>query len=118
MTKEQKGDTDSGEATAATQQQKRQGKTDKTTPTMERQGGKDSWDKPGRLGNMVRDRVTEGEIPMREEAMPEGEMAKLEMDHTNKGLSNGTEWDQDLDNIRTYLETGVCPPHLTRTAFQ
>jgi len=97
---------------------------------VERKGDNDSMDMPGELGNTTRERSVEGEILarvknmlegkilMREENVPEGETVNLEMDHDSNRISTGTDQDQDLDNIKTYLKTGMCPPHLTHAEFQ
>ena len=100
------------------QQQDDTDKLTKTTSSAERQGDKDSMDEPDDLGNAVREKTVEGEILTRAETMPEGEKANLEKDQDGNRISMGTDQDQDLDNIKTYLETGMHPPHLTHAAFQ
>jgi len=75
-------------------------------------------DEPGDLGNTVREGMVAGEIPARDENRPEDEMADLETDRDGNGTYKGTDQDQDLDDIKAYLETGMCPPHLTHSDFQ
>ena len=90
-----------------------------TTPSSaERQGNNDSVGVEGDLGNAARERTVSGETLTRAEHMQEGEMAELERDLDGDGITTGTDRDQDLDDIKAYLEMGVRPPHLTRAGFR
>ena len=110
MVREWRGqeNTDREERIAAWQEGQ-QRKADKASPPTKGKGDKDSVDKLGDLGNAAREGTVAGKIPVRDENVPEDEMADLETDHDGNGTYKGTDQDQDLDDIKAYSGSKNCP---------